>query len=43
VNNNTESRNFMSYYGGQGRTLVFRIRWLGGCRNEMDFPGDGGD
>ncbi len=29
VNNNTESRNFMSYYGGQGRTLVFRIRWLG--------------
>jgi hypothetical protein len=29
VNNNTESRNFMHFYGGQSRALVFRIRWLG--------------
>src|SRR5262249_31076175 len=27
VNNNTDSRYFMNYYGGQGRTLNFRIRW----------------
>lgn len=29
VNANTSSPNFLQYYGGQGRTLNFRIRWLG--------------
>jgi hypothetical protein len=29
VNANTSSANFMSFYGGQGRTFNFRIRWLG--------------
>jgi outer membrane receptor protein involved in Fe transport len=29
VNNNTGSPNFMSFYGGSGRVLTFRIRWLG--------------
>jgi hypothetical protein len=29
VNANSDSRNFMHFYGGQGRTLNFRIRWLG--------------
>jgi hypothetical protein len=32
VNANTASANFMTYYGGQGRTLNFRIRWLGRAR-----------
>ena len=29
VNANTSSPNFLQYYGAQGRTLNFRIRWLG--------------
>ena len=29
VNADTSSPNFLQYYGGQGRTLNFRIRWLG--------------
>jgi Carboxypeptidase regulatory-like domain len=29
VNNNTDSLHFLTYYGGTGRTLNFRIRWLG--------------
>ncbi|MFB3828908.1 MAG: carboxypeptidase regulatory-like domain-containing protein [Bryobacteraceae bacterium] len=29
VNANNASPNFMSFYGGQGRTLNFRLRWLG--------------
>jgi hypothetical protein len=29
VNNNTASAHFLSFYGGQSRTLNFRIRWLG--------------
>jgi hypothetical protein len=29
VNANSESTNFMHFYGGQGRALNFRIRWLG--------------
>jgi hypothetical protein len=29
VNSNLSSRNFMSFYGGQSRSLNFRIRWLG--------------
>jgi len=29
VNANSDSRYFMHFYGGQGRTLNFRIRWLG--------------
>ena len=29
VNANTDSQHFLQYYGGQGRTLNFRIRWLG--------------
>jgi hypothetical protein len=29
VNNNTGSPRFMSFFGGQGRALNFRIRWLG--------------
>lgn len=29
VNSNTSSPNFLSYYGSQGRSANFRIRWLG--------------
>lgn len=29
VNNNTGSPNFLRFYGGQGRSLNFRLRWLG--------------
>jgi hypothetical protein len=29
VNSNIDSPNFMHFYGGQGRSLNFRIRWLG--------------
>lgn len=29
VNNNPESPNYLAMYGGQGRALNFRIRWLG--------------
>lgn len=29
VNGNVESRNYMQFYGGQRRSLNFRIRWLG--------------
>ena len=29
VNSNSDSRNFMHFYGGQSRVLNFRIRWLG--------------
>lgn len=29
VNNNTGSPNFLRFYGGSGRSLNFRIRWLG--------------
>ena len=29
VNNNTSSANFLHFYGSQGRSLNFRIRWLG--------------
>ena len=29
VNNNASSPNFLSYYGGQSRSLNFRLRWLG--------------
>lgn len=29
VNNISGSPQFLTYYGGQGRALVFRIRWLG--------------
>jgi hypothetical protein len=29
VNNNTGSPNFLRFYGGQSRSLNFRIRWLG--------------
>ncbi len=29
VNNNTHSVNFMRLYGGYGRSMNFRIRWLG--------------
>jgi outer membrane receptor protein involved in Fe transport len=29
VNNNAGSPNFLRFYGGRGRTLNFRIRWLG--------------
>ncbi len=29
VNANADSRSFLQYYGGQRRTLNFRIRWLG--------------
>jgi hypothetical protein len=29
VNGNIDSRNFMRFYGGQRRSLNFRIRWLG--------------
>jgi hypothetical protein len=29
VNNNASSRNFMSFYGGQSRSMNFRLRWLG--------------
>jgi hypothetical protein len=32
VNANTASANFMHFYGGSGRTLNFRIRWLGRAR-----------
>ena len=29
VNNNASSANFLRFYGGQNRSLNFRIRWLG--------------
>jgi hypothetical protein len=29
VNNNAASPNFLKFYGGQGRTMNFRLRWLG--------------
>jgi hypothetical protein len=29
VNNNISSPEFLTFYGGQGRTWIFRIRWLG--------------
>lgn len=29
VNNNAGSPNFLRFYGGQGRSMNFRIRWLG--------------
>ncbi|MEX2260971.1 MAG: carboxypeptidase regulatory-like domain-containing protein [Bryobacteraceae bacterium] len=29
VNNNTAAAQFLTFYGGQGRTTNFRIRWLG--------------
>jgi hypothetical protein len=29
VNNNTASTHFLTFYGGQRRTLEFRLRWLG--------------
>ncbi|MEK7406833.1 MAG: TonB-dependent receptor [Acidobacteriota bacterium] len=29
VNNNTASSRFLTFYGGQSRSLNFRIRWLG--------------
>ncbi len=29
VNNNTGSPNFLRFYGGQGRSMNFRLRWLG--------------
>lgn len=29
VNANTASPNFLTFYGGQGRTFNFRMRWLG--------------
>jgi hypothetical protein len=29
VNSNVASPHFLAYYGGQGRTVNFRIRWLG--------------
>jgi len=29
VNNNTGSPNFLRFYGGQSRSLNFRLRWLG--------------
>ncbi len=29
VNNNIASPHFLAYYGGQGRTLNLRVRWLG--------------
>jgi len=29
VNNNASSPHFMCYYGGQSRSLNFRVRWLG--------------
>jgi hypothetical protein len=29
VNNNTDSPNFLHFYGGQSRSLNFRLRWLG--------------
>ena len=29
VINNLDSAQFLQYYGGQRRALVFRIRWLG--------------
>jgi len=32
VNGNVGSEHFLSYYGGQGRTFNFRIRWLGKAR-----------
>jgi hypothetical protein len=32
VNANTASVNYMQFYGGQSRSLNFRIRWLGRAR-----------
>ncbi|MCS7313934.1 MAG: TonB-dependent receptor [Bryobacterales bacterium] len=29
VNNNASSPNFLRFYGGQGRSMNFRVRWLG--------------
>jgi hypothetical protein len=29
VNNNIASPHFLTFYGGQNRTLEFRLRWLG--------------
>lgn len=29
VNSNADSPNFLRFYGGQSRSLNFRLRWLG--------------